>query len=94
MGFSTIWLSPIFDSRQNPLENGVPIMVTVDSMESVEPRFGSESILKDLSDELHTRNVRLVIDVVYNHTSFDSPLTTEHPDWYHLLAPSKIGMTQ
>ena len=88
MGFSTIWLSPIFDSRQEPFgEWGAYHGYWVDSMESVEPRFGSESTLKDLSDEIHTRNMRLVVDVVYNHTSFDSPLTTEHPDWYHPARP-------
>ena len=27
--------------------------------------------------------MRLVLDVVYNHTSFDAAALTEHPDWYN-----------
>ena len=26
--------------------------------------------------------VHLIIDLVANHTAWDSPLITEHPEWY------------
>ena len=35
------------------------------------------------------------MDMVYNHVSFDSPMRTAHPDWFHPDIPFslKIGMT-
>lgn len=88
MGFTTVWLSPVFDSREEPFGKwGAYHGYWVDSMDSVEPRFGTTQTLQALSSELHKRDMRLVVDVVYNHTSFDSPLLTTEPDWYHEARP-------
>ena len=88
LGVRTVWLSPVFDSREEPFgEWGAYHGYWVDSLDSIDPRFGSTDALRALSDALHERDMRLVLDVVYNHTSFDSPLLTAHPDWYHEAKP-------
>ena len=33
--------------------------------------------------EIHRRGMRCIIDVVYNHTSPDSVLSREHPEWFY-----------
>ncbi len=88
MGFGAVWLTPVFDSRDEPFgEWGAFHGYWVDSLSSIEPRFGDYDDLMALSEAMHLRGMRLIADVVYNHTSFDSPLLIEHPDWYHEPAP-------
>jgi len=84
LGFSTIWLSPIFQSRQDKfLEWGAFHGYWVEDPRALEPRFGDEAELAALRDALAARGMRLVLDVVYNHLSFDAPLVAEHPEWLH-----------
>lgn len=84
LGVKTLWLSPIFEMRTEKFhEWGAFHGYWVRDPTRVEPRFGDERTLRALSDALEARGMRLVLDMVYNHVSFDSPLLTEHPDWFH-----------
>jgi glycosidase len=84
LGFKTVWLSPVFQSRQEKFyEWGAFHGYWVEDPRRLEPRFGDEETLRALSDALHERGMRLVLDVVYNHVSFDSPLVEQHPGWFH-----------
>lgn len=46
--------------------------------------------LKRFIDEAHKLNLKVIMDLVINHTAIDSPLTKEHPDWYLKNAEGKI----
>jgi glycosidase len=84
LGVTTVWLSPVFDSRTDKFfEWGAFHGYWVEDLTAVEPRFGTADELRLLSDELHARDMRLVLDVVFNHVAMDAPLTREHPDWFH-----------
>lgn len=88
MGFDTVWLSPVFSMRTEPFfEHGAFHGYWVTDPWTVEPRFGTEAELRELSDALHARGMKLLLDVVYNHVSFDAPLLQEHPDWFHPAVP-------
>ncbi len=84
LGVRTVWLSPVFQMRTDKFfEWGAFHGYWVQDPERVEPRFGDEVLLRELSDQLHLRDMRLLLDVVWNHVSFDAPLLEEHPDWFH-----------
>ncbi len=84
LGVRTVWLSPIFQMRTTEFfEWGAFHGYWVQDPDRVEPRFGDEAQLRELSDQLHDRDMRLLLDVVWNHVSFDAPLKEEHPDWFH-----------
>jgi len=88
MGFGAVWLTPVFESRDEPFgEWGAFHGYWIDSLTSIDPRFGDYDDLLALSAAMHQKDMRLIADVVYNHTSFDSPLLSEHPDWFHEPAP-------
>ena len=53
----------------------------------MEPRFGTLDDLQALQQGLARRGLGLVVDLVWNHTGYDSPLLAEHPEWFH-RAPS------
>lgn len=84
MGVRTVWLSPVFAMRTAKIDEwGAFHGYWVSDLNRVEPRFGTEETLRALSDALHARGMRLVLDIVWNHTDYDAPLRTEHPDWFH-----------
>lgn len=41
-------------------------------------------------EEAHERDLRVLIDCVYNHTSPDSVLAKEHPEWFYTDAAGKL----
>lgn len=41
-----------------------------------------EEQFRSFLEEAHSKGLRVMMDLVINHTAVDSPLTREHPDWY------------
>ena len=42
-------------------------------------------------DVIHAHGMKCMIDVVYNHTSPDSVLVQEHPEWFYHKADGALG---
>jgi alpha-glucosidase len=63
LGIDAIWLSPIYPSP------GLDLGYDVSDHERVDPLFGSEADFDELVDEAHRRGIRVVLDLVMNHTS-------------------------
>lgn len=76
LGVDVVWLSPVYRSPQD--DNGYDIS----DYEDVDPLFGTLDDLDALIDGLHARGMRLVMDLVVNHTS------DEHP-WFAASRSSK-----
>ena len=66
LGIQGIWLSPIFTSPTYHKYD------TTDYYE-VDPKFGTEEDLKELLALCHERNVKVILDLVVNHTSDSHP---------------------
>lgn len=67
LGIDAIWLSPIYDS---PLDdNGYDIRNYYDILS----QFGTMEDFDQLLDEIHARGMRLIMDLVVNHTSDEHP---------------------
>ena len=69
LGVDYIWLNPFFVSPQR--DNGYDIADYC----AVDPRFGTMADFEELSSEAEKRGIRLMLDLVFNHTS------TEH-EWF------------
>ena len=67
LGVDVVWLSPVYRSPQD--DNGYDIS----DYEDVDPLFGSLADLDELIAALHERGMRLVMDLVVNHTSDEHP---------------------
>ena len=84
LGVRTVWLSPVWDCRDEKFfEWGAFHGYWVDDLAKIDPRFGTAEELRELSDALHARGMRLVLDVVFNHVAMDSPLLQDKPHWFH-----------
>lgn len=69
LGVDYIWLNPFFPSPQR--DNGYDVADYC----AIDPRFGTMADFETLSHEAAKRGIRLMLDMVFNHTS------TEH-EWF------------
>ncbi|MGY1778361.1 alpha-glucosidase [Geodermatophilus sp. SYSU D00804] len=89
LGVDVVWLSPVYPSPQ--ADNGYDIS----DYQDVDPLFGTLEQLDELVAELHARGVKLVMDLVVNHTSDEHPWFVESRsspdspkrDWYWWRPP-------
>ncbi len=66
LGVSTLWIGPVFKQRTHwDSYHGYAIQ---DFLE-VDPRFGARQDLVQLVADAHQRGIRVLLDVVFNHTS-------------------------
>ncbi|MBO5110857.1 MAG: alpha-amylase [Clostridia bacterium] len=70
MGFNGIWLMPIHPSPTYHKYD-------VTDYYSIHPDYGTLEDFKTLVDEAHKRGIRVIIDLVVNHTSDSHPWFTE-----------------
>ncbi|MUK89753.1 alpha,alpha-phosphotrehalase [Ornithinibacillus sp. L9] len=78
LGVDVIWLTPVYKSPQK--DNGYDIS----DYYSIEPTYGTMDDFQELLDETHKRGMKLIMDLVINHTS------TEH-EWFKQAALSKTN---
>ncbi|WP_150271756.1 alpha-glucosidase [Paenibacillus tepidiphilus] len=67
LGIDTVWLSPIYVSPN--VDNGYDIKDYL----QIQPEYGTMEQWEQLLEELHKRNIRLIMDLVLNHTSDEHP---------------------
>jgi oligo-1,6-glucosidase len=91
LGVDVVWLSPVYVSPMD--DNGYDISDYTD----VDPLFGTLSDLDELIAGLHERGIKLVMDLVVNHTSDEHPWFQESRDpaspkrnWYW-WRPARAG---
>ena len=93
LGIDAIWLSPFYPTPDKDFGYDISNYLDVD------PRFGSLADFDRLLAEAHRRNIRVVLDLVLNHTSDQHPWFQEsrssrdnpRRDWYIWRPPSSGG---
>ena len=91
LGIDALWLSPHYVSPMNDAGYDVA------DYRDVDPIFGDLDDLKNLIKELHASGIRLFIDIVPNHTSWDHEWfleALEHPPVNDPSVPSMTRYTE
>ena len=92
LGIDAIWLSPVYDSPND--DNGYDIR----DYQKIQAEFGTMADMDELIAGLHRRGMKLVMDLVLNHTSdehpwFQSALRDENSPYrdFYIFRKSKGG---
>ncbi|PAU95624.1 alpha-amlyase [Aliifodinibius salipaludis] len=82
MGFTAIWLNPV---KENAMESSSYHGYATTDYYKVDPRYGSNELYKKLSKEAEKRDIKLIMDMIMNHSGSNhwwmDDLPTE--DWVH-----------
>ncbi len=93
LGVDVLWLSPVYASPQDDMG------YDISNYQDIEPTFGTLGDFDELLAGVHDRGMRLVMDLVVNHTSDEHPWFVESRssrssakrDWYW-WRPPREGM--
>ncbi len=83
LGVTDVWIMPVTPVGQ-PI-NGHPSVDSpydVHDYYGIDPRYGTAADLHTLIDTAHKLGMRVLLDEVLNHTSWDNALITQHPEYY------------
>ena len=83
MGVDVIWFMPIHPIGQLDKKGGLGCPYSIADYREVNPEYGTKADFARLIERAHNLGLKVMIDVVYNHTAHDSVLVREHPEWFH-----------
>jgi cyclomaltodextrinase len=89
LGVNILWLMPIHPIGQEKKKGPIGSPYAVRDYYAVNPDYGTAADLKRLVSEAHKRGMKVIIDVVANHTSWDSVMM-KTPEFYARDASGKI----
>ena len=82
MGVDIIWLMPIHPIGEKNRKGTLGSYYSVKDFYGINPEFGTMNDFQHLVDKIHSMGMYVIIDWVGNHSAWDNPLATQHPDWY------------
>lgn len=86
-----IWFMPIHPIGQVNKKGSLGCPYSIEDYRKVNPEYGTLEEFQQLIDEIHKREMKVMIDVVYNHTSHESQLLKEHPEWFYRKNNGSVG---
>jgi len=90
LGITTLWLMPIHPVGVKNRKGTLGSPYAVRDYYGINPEFGTLKDFRHLLKTVHARGMKLIIDLVANHTSWDSKLMLEHPEWFTHNARGEI----
>jgi glycosidase len=82
LGIGMLWIMPVqpigIKNRKEPLGS----YYSIRDYKKVNEKFGTEADFKNLVTKAHELGMYLILDWVPNHTAWDNPWITEHPEYY------------
>ncbi|CAF1395118.1 unnamed protein product [Adineta ricciae] len=82
MGIDFVWLLPIHPVGKTNRKGTLGSPYSIDNFREINPEHGNLDDFCRLVSEVHRHGMRLMIDIVFRHTSHDCPWATQHPEWY------------
>ncbi len=91
LGVDIIWLMPIHPVGEKAKKGELGSPYAIKDYRAVNPEFGTMEDFKSLVNAIHEKGMKCIIDVVYNHTSPDSWLVENHPEFFYKKADGSMG---
>jgi len=90
LGVDILWFMPINPIGVTNRKGSLGSYYSVRDYTAMNPEYGTIEQFKMMVQMAHSLGMKVVLDWVANHTAWDHPWITEHPDWYVKDAQGKI----
>lgn len=84
LGIDFIYLLPIHPIGEKDRKGKMGSPYSIKDYRAIALDLGTIQDFDTLVREAHNLDIKIMMDVVFNHTSRDSVLLSEHPDWFYL----------
>src|SRR5260221_1217620 len=88
-GIDILWLMPIHPIGEKLRKGTVGSPYAVRDYTAIKADYGTEADVKRLVSEAHKRQLKVILDLVANHTAWDSVLM-QHPEFYKRDSSGKV----
>ena len=90
LGVDVLWFMPVYPIGQLNRKGGLGSYYSIKNYHEINPEFGTMDDFKATVNAAHAQGMKVILDWVGNHTAWDHPWVTEHPDWYVHDSSGKI----
>lgn len=91
LGVDAIWLLPIHPIGTEKRKGTLGSPYAISDYRAVNPEFGTMGDFVRLTETAHALGLKVLIDVVYHHTSPDSVLVKTHPEYFYRKPDGSFG---
>lgn len=95
LGVSIIWIMPINPIGELKRKGTLGSPYSIKDYFDINPEFGTKEDFREFVKEVHKLGMKLIVDVVLNHSSWDNPLIKSNPEFYtrnkkgEIVSPNK-----
>ncbi len=90
LGVTALWLTPVLENDSPDAGDGTSTYhgYATTNYYRVDPRFGTNEDYRRLVDQAHAMGLKVVMDMIFDHSGFEHPWTSDMPskDWLNLSA--------
>jgi glycosidase len=90
LGVTVLWIMPIHPIGEKLRKGPYGSPYAVRDYYAITPDYGALDDFKRLVSEAHKRNLKVILDLVINHTGWDNVLIAQHPEFYKKDAKGNI----
>ena len=88
LGANAIWVTPLYKGVPQKVGDncGFPGYWAAfsDPYEfKLDPRFGTAEEFDEVLTEAHSKDIKVILDMVVNHAGYEAPLVEQRPEWFH-----------
>jgi hypothetical protein len=83
LGVDVLWFMPIHPIGAVNKKGSLGCPYSISDYREVNPEYGTKEDFAHLIQQAHGREMKVMIDVVYNHTAHDSVLAKDHLEYFH-----------
>lgn len=82
LGADILWLMPIHPIGEKNRKGSLGSYYSVKDYTAINPEFGDTAQFRLLVTQAHQLGIKVILDWVANHTAWDHPWISQHPEWY------------
>ncbi len=94
LGVDILWFMPIHPIGVINRKGSLGSPYSVRDYRKVNPEYGSKRDFVRLVQHAHRRGMKIMIDIVFNHTACDSVLARQHPEYFHQDGAGQLVTTR